>query len=192
VGFELEMVETMQRISIIGTSGSGKTTLARKISQYLTIPHIELDYLHWEPNWVEVSDDIFQQRVEKSLTGDSWIVDGNYGKVRDYVWRKADTVVWLDYSLPVIMNRVLRRTYERVTKQQEVCNGNRETWKQTFSRDSIILWVLQTYKRRRKEYPALFQQPEYAHLQIVHLRSPQATQDWFRTYAPESRNRVFW
>ncbi len=171
----------MQRISVIGTSGSGKTTLARQISQHLAIPHIELDYLHWEPNWVEVSDSVFQQGVEQSLTGDSWIVDGNYSKVRDYVWRKADTVVWLDYSLPVIMSRVLRRTYKRVTTQQEVCNGNRETWKTTFSRYSIILWVLQTYKRRRKEYPILFQQPEYAHLQIVHLRSPQAAQDWLQS-----------
>ncbi|WP_242038993.1 ATP-binding cassette domain-containing protein [Anabaena lutea] len=39
----------MQRISIIGSSGSGKTTLAKQISQRLSIPHIELDYLHWEP-----------------------------------------------------------------------------------------------------------------------------------------------
>ncbi|PLZ40609.1 adenylate kinase, partial [Fischerella thermalis WC542] len=35
-----------------------------------------------------------------------------------------------------------------------------------------------TYHKRRKEYPILFSQPEYAHLQVVHLRSPQATQDW--------------
>ena len=168
----------MQRISIIGTSGSGKTTLAKQISQHLAIPHIELDYLYWEPNWIEASKNVFQQRVEKSLTGDSWIVDGNYSKVRNYVWSQADTVVWLDYSLSVLMNQILRRTYKRVTTQQEVCNGNRETWKTTFSHESIILWVLRTYKRRRKEYPALFQQPEYNHLQIVHLRSPQATQDW--------------
>ncbi len=56
------------RISVIGTSGSGKTTLARKISQRLAIPHIELDYLYWKPNWVEVSEEIFRQRVADALT----------------------------------------------------------------------------------------------------------------------------
>jgi hypothetical protein len=62
--------------------------------------------------------------------------------------------------------------------QQPVCNGNRETWKTTFSRNSILLWGLNTYHKKQKEYPILFSQPEYAHLQVVHLRSPQATQDW--------------
>ncbi|BAY96791.1 hypothetical protein NIES37_07280 [Tolypothrix tenuis PCC 7101] len=62
--------------------------------------------------------------------------------------------------------------------QQEVCNGNVETWQTTFSRDSIILWALKTYDKKRREYPQLFTQPEYAHLRIVHLRSPVATENW--------------
>ncbi|MBD2430005.1 MULTISPECIES: hypothetical protein [Fischerella] len=168
----------MQRISVVGTTGSGKTTLARQIQQRLNIPHVELDYLHWEPNWTEVADDIFQQRVSQALSGDSWVVDGNYSKVREIIWRKADTIVWLDYAFVLTMSRLLKRTFWRVVTQQPVCNGNRETWKTTFSRDSILLWGLNTYHKRRKEYPILFSQPEYAHLQVVHLRSPQAAQDW--------------
>ena len=94
---------------------------------------------------------------------------------------KADTVVWLDYSFSVVMSRVLWRTFRRVVTQQEVCNGNRETWKTTFSRDSIILWALQTYYKRRREYPLLLKKPEYAHLQVVHLHSPKAAQNWLVT-----------
>lgn len=166
------------RISVIGTSGSGKTTLARNISQRLAIPHIELDYLHWEPNWVEVSDEIFHQRVTDALKGESWVVDGNYSKVRDTIWSRADTLVWLDYSFFTVMSRVSKRAINRVVTQQEVCNGNYETWGKLFSSESIILWSLQTYHRRRREYPVLFQQPEYSHLNIVHLRTPKATEDW--------------
>lgn len=168
----------MQRISVVGTSGSGKTTLARQISQRLGIPHVELDYLFWEPNWMQVPDDVMHTRLIQALSSDSWVVDGNYSKERKFIWARADTVVFLDYSLQVIMSRLLWRTFWRVVTQQEVCNGNRETWKTTFSRDSILLWALQTYQRRRKDYPILFSQPEYAHLQVLHLRSPQATQDW--------------
>ncbi|ARV59614.1 adenylate kinase [Nostocales cyanobacterium HT-58-2] len=168
----------MQRISVVGTSGSGKTTLAQQISQRLAIPHVELDMLHWEPNWMEVSNDVMRERVSQALSGSTWVVDGNYSTVRDIVWGRADTVIWLDYSLPVIMSRLLWRTFRRVVTQQEVCNGNRETWTKTFSRDSIILWALQTYRKKHREYPLLFKKPEYSHLQVVHLRSLQVTRDW--------------
>lgn len=169
----------MQRISVVGTSGSGKTTLAQQISQILGIPHIELDTLHWEPNWVEVPDEVMQERVIKALSSNSWVVDGNYSKLRDIIWAKADTVVFLDYTFLVVMNRLLRRTFWRSLTQQEVCNGNRESLiKAFFSRDSILLWMLQTYNINRKIYPILLQKPENVHINLVHLRSPQMTKDW--------------
>ena len=167
-----------RRISIVGTSGSGKTTLARQLSQRLAIAHVELDALHHEPNWTEAPIDVFRKRVEQSLSGNSWVVDGNYSKVRDIVWSRADTVIWLDYPLPLIMKRVVWRTFRRVVTQEELWNGNRETWQTTFSRDSIILWVLQTYRKSRKEYSILFKQPEYTHLKVMHMRSPKTTQAW--------------
>ncbi|XWK87293.1 MAG: AAA family ATPase [Phormidium sp.] len=168
-----------QRISVIGTTGTGKTTLAKQISQRLAIPHIELDALYWEPNWVEAPEHIFRQRVLKALSNDSWVVDGNYSPVRNIVWVKADTIVWLNYSLLVILTRLLWRSLERSLTQKELYNGNRETLQKSFfSRDSILLWALQTYSRRRKEYPILLAQPEYSHLKIVELRSPKATNNW--------------
>lgn len=170
-----------QRISVIGTSGSGKTTLASQISQCLAIPHVELDALYHQPNWTQAPLDVFRKRVEQSLSSDSWVVDGNYSKVRDIVWSRADTVVWLDYTLPVITGRLLRRTLQRVVTQEELWSGNRETWRQLFSRDSILLWMLQSYPKHRKQYPLLLAQPEYAHLKVVHLRSPKTTCTWLST-----------
>lgn len=169
----------MQRISVVGTSGSGKTTLARQVSQILGITHIELDMLHWEANWLEVPDEVMQERVIQALSSNSWVVDGNYSQVRDIIWTKADTVVFLDYSFLVVMNRLLRRTFWRSITQQEVCNCNRESLKKAFfSRDSILFWMLQTYSKNRKQYPILLQKPEYAHINLVHLISPQITKDW--------------
>jgi adenylate kinase family enzyme len=96
----------MQRISVVGTSGSGKTTLARHIAQRLAIPHVELDKLHWEPNWIEVPDDVMRERVSQALASNTWVVDGNYSLVSDIVWGKADTVVWLDYPLWLVMKQL--------------------------------------------------------------------------------------
>ncbi|MBD2001169.1 AAA family ATPase [Leptolyngbya sp. FACHB-541] len=168
-----------QRISVVGTTGSGKTTLAQRIAQQLQISHVELDALHWEPGWTEASDQVFRDRITEALAGDRWVVDGNYSKARDLVWSRADTVVFLDYPFWLVMNRLLQRTVQRSFRQEELWNGNRENvWLSFFSQNSILLWLLQTYQRNRKKYPALFQQPEYAHLSVIHLQSPKTTEDW--------------
>jgi adenylate kinase family enzyme len=168
-----------QRISIVGTTGSGKTTLARQVAQHCQIPHIELDALHWEPNWTPVSDPVFRDRVTEALKGDRWVVDGNYSRVRDIVWSQADTVVFLDYSFSLVMKQLLSRTVRRSLKQEELWNGNHENIRKSFfSQDSIVLWMLKTYQRNRKKYPGLFQQPEYAHLSVVHLQSPPMAEKW--------------
>ena len=170
-----------QRIAVVGASGSGKTTLAEEIAQRLDYRHIELDSLHWQPNWGETPLDIFRERVEQALTGDKWTIDGNYSKVRDLIWRRADTIIWLDYSLPVIFWRLGWRSIKRIVLREKLWNGNRETWRALFSRDSLFLWVLQSQPRHRRDYPRLFQQTEYAHLQIIRLHSPRETDEWLKS-----------
>ncbi|MDX2217229.1 MAG: AAA family ATPase [Oculatellaceae cyanobacterium bins.114] len=168
-----------QRIVVVGTSGVGKTTAAQQIAERLRLPHVELDALHWEPNWTEASDQVFRARIATALRGKAWVVDGNYGKVRDLVWSRADTVVWLDYPLRVLMWQLLGRTLRRSWRQEILWNGNRENWRLSFfSRDSILLWALRTFRKNRRTYVALSQDPAFAYLRFVRLRSPQATQAW--------------
>jgi len=173
----------MRRIIVIGTSGSGKTTLSRQLSQQLGIPHIELDALYWDKNWTAAAPIVFQERIAQALSGDAWVVDGNYSSIRNIIWSCADTIVWLDYSLWTIMRQLLGRTFRRILTQEELWNGNHEPVRTIFfSKNSILLWALQTYPRHRREYPLLFSKPEYTHLQVVHLRSPQATRDWLASW----------
>jgi adenylate kinase family enzyme len=172
-------MQPLCRIAVVGTSGSGKTTIAQRLALRLGIPHVELDAIHWGPNWTPTPREIFRKRVEKALSGPRWTTDGNYSAVRDIVWSRADTIVWLDYSLPLVLWRVITRTIRRTATREELWSGNQETFAASFlSRDSIILWSLQTYHRRRRDYPILFGQPEYAHLGIVRLRSPRVASHW--------------
>jgi len=161
-----------RRISVVGTIGSGKTTFACKSSQLLEVQHIELDALHWEPNWVEAPNDLFRERVKQSLQGDSWVVDGNYHQVRDIVWSRADTVVWLDYPFRTIIARLAIRTLRRILTHEKLWNSNQEHIRGLFTRDSVFMWAIRTYRRRRRQYPALLSRPENSHLKVVRLRSP--------------------
>ena len=168
----------MQRIAIIGTTGSGKTTLAAEVSRILGSVPIELDALNWQPGWTLVPSDFFRQEVAKALDAPRWVSDGNYRSVRDLVWERADCLVWLDYPLSLIVTRLIRRTARRIWKSENCCNGNQESLRRAFSRESIILWALQTHGRLRWEYPPLLAQFADQGKTVVIHRSPQETRAW--------------
>ncbi len=139
---------------VVGVTGSGKTTTSARLASILGVPHIELDALHWQPNWVMMETEAFRQLVIQALSGPAWVTDGNYRKARDLIWARATTMVWLDYSLPVILWQLTRRTLKRIITREELWNGNRETWRGAFfSKDSLFLWALQSYPRQRQTYP---------------------------------------
>lgn len=172
----------MQRAVVVGTTGSGKSVLAQRLATHIDAAYVDLDALYWQAGWQEAPQDIFRARVIEGLQLDRWVVAGNYSKARDLIWSNADTLIWLDYRLPIIMWRLLRRTIQRIVTQEDLWGtGNRETWRtQFFSRDSLFLWVLQSRPRHRREYPLLFQQPEYRHLHVVHFHSPRETEVWMK------------
>lgn len=168
-----------RRIVVIGLTGSGKTTMARELGGRLGIPHVEMDALHWEPGWQMAPLEVFRERASEATAGEQWVIDGNYSKVRDLTWPRADTVVWLDYPLRVSLWRLWWRTLRRVFSGEELWNGNRESFRGAFlSRDSLFLWAIQTYPRRKRDYPVLLQQPEHAHLRVIRLTSPRAADRW--------------
>jgi adenylate kinase family enzyme len=175
-----------KRINVIGTSGSGKTTMARLLAARLGVPHIELDALHWGPNWTEEPDEVFRERADRLLVGEGWTTDGNYAVVRDILWSRADTIVWLDYSLPLILWRLTRRTFGRAILNEEIWHGNRESLRTHFlTKDSLYLWVFQTYKKRRREYPLLLAQPEFAHIKKIRLNSAREARRWLAAMPSE-------
>jgi adenylate kinase family enzyme len=168
----------LNRINVVGVSGSGKTYFASKLAQRLGIPHIELDSLYWEPEWQPSWLEVFRHRVREAVSAPAWTLDGNYSKVRDIVWARAEQVIWLDYPLGTVMARLLMRTFHRVALRQELWNSNRETVRGLFQKDNIISWALITYSRRKRNYPLLFAMPEYAHLSVVHFTSPRQANEW--------------
>ena len=173
-----------QRIVVVGSSGSGKTTLARRLAQRRGVPHIELDALNWEPHWTEAPLAVFRDRVTAALAGPAWVMDGNYSRVRDISWGRADTVVWLDYCLPRILWQLTRRTLYRAITREEMWSGNCESLRNALlSRDSILLWMLTHYRPIRRRYEQALTDPQYAHLRIIRHRSPRATARWLaRTF----------
>lgn len=161
-----------KRIVIIGTSCSGKTTFAEKLSSVINIQHIQLDELHWLPRWQERDDAEFRQLTRQAVQGDNWVLDGNYSITRDIVWPRATIIIWLNYPLLLVFYQAIKRSIIRAVTKKTVCAGNTESLRQTFfSKDSMILYVLQTHQKRQKQYPQILANEANKNTQIIVCKS---------------------
>lgn len=175
----------MERINVAGTSCSGKTRLARRIAATLDLPYVEMDALFWDRDWTPVPPSTFRERVAQAASGERWVIDGNYRSVRDITWQRADTVVWLDYPMPVVLGRWLRRTMSRIRSGEEFWagTGNRESVRNALRRDGLLFWILTTHvPRRRRTLADLAARPD---LTWVRLRSPAAAERWVSALEPK-------
>jgi hypothetical protein len=160
----------LSRLVVVGTSCSGKTTFARRLAGELGTRHIELDTLYWGPQWTPQAN--FDQRVRLLVQNPDWVIDGNYSTVRDVIWRRATALVWLDYPFFQVLLRALRRTSGRVVSRERLYGNNQETVQgAVFDLDAPIWLVVRTHRRRRREFPALFNAPQYRHMQVIRLHS---------------------
>jgi len=169
----MQKISSFSRIVIVGTTGSGKTTLAKRISESYGIKRIELDAIQWLPNWQEIDKQEFVRLAALAIEAETWVVDGNYRIVRDLIWTKADAIVWLDYSFPRNFRQLFVRSIRRLLTREELWAGNRESWRLFFSRKSILVWLFQTYWRRKRDYPQLFADPKYSHLKVFRVAHPR-------------------
>jgi adenylate kinase family enzyme len=173
----------VRRVSVVGTSGVGKSTVGAALARLLDAVFLELDSLQHQAGWTPLPVAEFRARVAVVAEGERWVIDGNYGRVQDLVWARADTVVWLDLPRRVVMRRIIWRTLRRVGGRVELWNGNRERWRNLFTLDkeeSVIVWAWQTHASNRARYEAAMADPLNAHLRFIRLRSPESVRRFLR------------
>lgn len=172
------------RIAVVGVSGNGKTTFARRLAARLDVPYTELDALCHLAGWVEASDEDFRRDVEAVMNrSDGWVLDGSYRwKLGDLVLRRAETIVWLDQPLALVLRRLVTRAVWDILTKRDLFNGNRQTWRFAFwGRDSLVGYAIRAHFRRRREWPREFSR--FPTLEVVRLRSPREVERWLKSQA---------
>jgi adenylate kinase family enzyme len=177
----------VRRVLVAGASGSGKTTVAAELAARLGVPHVELDALHHGPNWSEPDLDEFRARVLAAVDGDGWVCDGLYeSKLGTAVFERADTVVWLDLPLRMLLARLWRRTKDRIADDVELWSGNKESWRTALvGRESLFVWTMRRHRRLRRDLPRMLAHPKLSHLEVVRMRSDEEIGRWLANQGNE-------
>lgn len=134
----------------------------------------------------------FRSRVTSVVAKDRWVIDGGYSAVRDLIWPRADTVVWLDYPLTVILPRLVRRIVARIRDGSELWpgTGNRETIRGQFSRDQLVWFAIRTHRGRRRRIIEMLARSEYAHLSVHHFTRPADAERWLEAQRKLTASRI--
>ena len=152
------------RIIIVGSGGSGKSWLGKQLAKVTGYPLFHLDTEHWKPGWVQSSKEEKIARQNEIISGDKWIIDGNYGSTMEIRFAAAELVIFLDLSRIICAISVIRRHGK---KRPDLPDYLEESG--IFSKDSreFFKWVWSYPKTGRKTVMALKEKyPDKAFLQI--------------------------
>ncbi len=148
------------RIMIIGSSCSGKTTLGRRLGQTLDVKHIDLDDLNWLPNWQASTKEDLRRKIKEEIRDiDSWVITGGYSQTWDITMPLATHVIFPDLPYPILLWRLLVRTFRRVRKKEKCCGDNVETLSNFLSKDSLVIWQIKNFKSKKERFETLKAKP---------------------------------
>lgn len=143
------------------------------------LPHVELDRLHWGPDWTPRPE--FADEARAAVAQERWIVDGGY-EIKELAWSCANFVIWLDYPFFFVLRRLLRRTITRVVRKEVLFGGNRENIHTALlARDSLIAWLVKSYPKQKQQHVALSEQ--YAPVPVLRFRNSRETERWLDAQA---------
>lgn len=100
-----------KKILVIGLPGSGKTTLSKKLRKLFQLPVYHLDDYYWKEDWVAIPDIQWEKKLNHILNKKKWILDGHYQSTLPQRIKKADTVIFLNFSQLVCLLRIFKRAF---------------------------------------------------------------------------------
>lgn len=104
-----------KKVMLIGSPGSGKSTLARALRDIGGLPLYHLDMIWHRPDGSDIGREAFDRELSRLVSGERWIIDGNYARTLEVRLAACDTVILLD--IPV--EECLKGAYARVGVKRE-------------------------------------------------------------------------
>ena len=167
------------RVVVHGVTGSGKSTLAVRLAALTGAAYVSVDDLMWRPGWVQLTPQEQVEAITPYAERPAWVMDSLWSATRAVVLPRTDLLVALDYPRRVSLARLVRRTVRRLFTREELCGGNTESWRQTFSRDSILAWHVRSFAGKRSATRAWAADADGP--PVVRFGSPHEVEAWLDT-----------
>ena len=164
-----------ERICILGPSNSGKSTLAQAIARKRGLAVVHLDLLYHLPNtdWKVRPTDEFVALHDAAITGERWVIDGNYSKCMPQRFLRATGLILLDISTAASLFRYCRRTlFER--DRAGALEGGLDSIKW-----DMIYHITVVTPKNRKRYANMFHEIDLPKVRLASVHAIQRCyQEW--------------
>jgi adenylate kinase family enzyme len=167
-----------RRVLVSGLAGAGKSTFSRALSANTGLPLVHLDIHFWKPSWVEPTEEEWREKQRGPLSGDEWIVDGNYHATLDLRLERADTVVYLDTPWWVCAWRALVRGVRKRPARFQLPDGCNESAFRRLRDEWWLVWRIWRVRRsdRAREFETMSRHGNNVALYV--LRSKRAVREF--------------
>jgi adenylate kinase family enzyme len=171
----MQLADLGERICILGPSNSGKSTLAEAIARKRGVKVVHLDLLYHLPNtdWEVRPTDEFVALHDAAITGERWVLDGNYSRCMAQRFLRATGLILLDISTLASLFRYCRRTlFER--QRVGALQGGQDSVKW-----DMIYHIAVVTPKNRKRYANIFDDIDLPKVRLTSIRAiKQCYQRW--------------
>ena len=152
------LFENINKIAVIGGSGTGKSTLAKNMGKIFNLPVYHIDAMHHLENWVPRDKDERDRMILEKANKPKWVIDGTYKGTLEERVKKADMIIFLDYSTIARLKGILGRYFKDKGKERPEIPGCKEqmnfdfikmtiNWKRT--KGNTIYEILERNKNKK-------------------------------------------
>lgn len=129
----------MQKIVVVGVSASGKSTFSRELAKKTNLPLVFMDEIMWNPGWEYIGDEATIEKLQEESQKDSWIIEGYITKgARTFLFERADTIIYLDYSPWIASWRYIKRWWNHRIHPRPELEGSPEKFSFKFLK---LVWT---------------------------------------------------
>ena len=139
----------MKKIVIIGWPASGKSTFSETLAHLMNIPVYHLDALYWKSGHIPTSNEDWIKLQYRMVSGENWIVEGNYRTTLNIRLSAADSIIFFDMPMSVCLRNAIGRVVKHYGRERiGMSKGNNEKLDRHFlMRLMRISWIYPALER---------------------------------------------
>ena len=164
----------INKIAIIGAPGSGKTTLSYELEKKYNLPVFNIDKVYILPNWIMRDSKERDSIILEEANKEKWIIDGTFIDTLEERVKKADRIIFLDYSTITFLKGIFKRLIKNYGKEKPDMPGCKEKFDLSF----IMYVAMYNFKRRKYIIEILERYPEK---DIIYFKNQKELKNWLNS-----------